>query len=151
MKINTLELTNVRGFTYAKLDFQPGFNLIVGINGVGKTTVLESLRIVLSHILTEIKAPLISKESFKKSDNTINSLLALDHSTLIEERRNAIDAFIGKSNPIKKAKTIQAIAEIDKLSNGKYVEFCIPLKHALKEHLVFLEKLEQKLKYARKK
>ncbi|AMA49502.1 MULTISPECIES: AAA family ATPase [Flavobacterium] len=151
MKINTLELTNVRGFTYAKLDFQPGFNLIVGINGVGKTTVLESLRIVLSHILTEIKAPLISKESFKKSDININSLLALDHSTLIEERKNAIEAFIGKTNPIKKAKTIQAIAEIDKLSNGKYVEFCIPLKHALKEHLVFLEKLEQKLKYARKK
>ncbi|OWP86715.1 hypothetical protein BWK60_07400 [Flavobacterium covae] len=82
--------------------------------------------------------------------NTI-TLLALDHSTLIEERKNAIEAFIGKTNPIKKAKTIQAIAEIDKLSNGKYVEFCIPLKHALKEHLVFLEKLEQKLKYARKK
>ncbi|WP_459926322.1 AAA family ATPase [Flavobacterium covae] len=73
MKINTLELTNVRGFTYAKLDFQPGFNLIVGINGVGKTTALESLRIVLSHILSEIKAPLISKESFKKSDININT------------------------------------------------------------------------------
>jgi len=73
MKINTLELTNVRGFTYAKLDFQTGFNLIVGINGVGKTTVLESLRIVLSHILSEIKAPLISKESFKKSDININT------------------------------------------------------------------------------
>ncbi|RYJ39654.1 ATP binding protein [Flavobacterium anhuiense] len=73
MKLNTLELTNVRGFTYAKLDFQPGFNLIVGINGVGKTTVLESLRIVLSHILTEIKAPVITKESFKKTDININT------------------------------------------------------------------------------
>lgn len=73
MKINTLELTNVRGFTYVKLDFQPGFNLIVGINGVGKTTVLESLRIVLSHLLTEVEAPIISKESFKKSDININT------------------------------------------------------------------------------
>jgi len=73
MTINTLELTNVRGFTYAKLEFQPGFNLIVGINGVGKTTVLESLRIVLSQILTEIKVPIISKESFKKSDININT------------------------------------------------------------------------------
>lgn len=73
MKINTLELTNVRGFTYAKLDFQPGFNLIVGINGVGKTTVLESLRIVLSHILSEIKVPIITKESFKKTDININT------------------------------------------------------------------------------
>jgi len=73
MRINTLELTNVRGFTHAKFEFQPGFNLIVGINGVGKTTVLESLRIVLLHILYEIKAPVVSKESFKKSDININT------------------------------------------------------------------------------
>src|SRR5690554_2950966 len=73
MKINTLELTNVRGFTHAKFEFQPGFNLIVGINGVGKTTVLESLRIVLSHILYEIKAPVVTRESFKKTDININA------------------------------------------------------------------------------
>ncbi|MDN3605852.1 AAA family ATPase [Kaistella yonginensis] len=73
MKINTLELTNVRGFTHAKLEFQPGFNLIVGINGVGKTTVLESLRIVLSHILSEIKVPVVTEENFKKSDININT------------------------------------------------------------------------------
>lgn len=73
MRINTLELTNVRGFTHAKLEFQPGFNLIVGINGVGKTTVLESLRIVLSHILYEIKAPIVTRESFKKTDININT------------------------------------------------------------------------------
>jgi len=73
MRINTLELTNVRGFTHAKLEFQPGFNLIVGINGVGKTTVLETLRVVLSHILTEIKSPIITREYFKKSDININT------------------------------------------------------------------------------
>lgn len=73
MRINSIVLTNVRGFTHAKLEFQPGFNLIVGINGVGKTTVLESLRVSLTHILTEIKSPVISKESFKKSDININT------------------------------------------------------------------------------
>lgn len=73
MKINTLELTNVRGFTHAKLDFQPGFNLIVGINGVGKTTVLETLRVAMSHILKEIKSPVIINEYFRKSDININT------------------------------------------------------------------------------
>lgn len=73
MRFNTLELTNVRGFTHAKLEFQPGFNLIVGINGVGKTTVLETLRISMSHILKEIKSPIITKEYFKKSDININT------------------------------------------------------------------------------
>ncbi|WP_373398381.1 AAA family ATPase [Algoriphagus halophilus] len=73
MRIKTLELTNVRGFTHAKLEFQPGFNLIVGINGVGKTTVLETLRVSLTHILKEIKSPIIKSESFKKSDININT------------------------------------------------------------------------------
>ena len=68
MKINTLELTNVRGFTHAKLEFQPGFNLIVGINGVGKTTVLESLRVALSQILPESTISKNKKESLDYYD-----------------------------------------------------------------------------------
>lgn len=73
MRINTLELTNVRGFTHARLEFQPGFNLIVGVNGVGKTTVLETLRISMTHLLKEIKSPIVATESFKKSDININT------------------------------------------------------------------------------
>ncbi|WP_442795422.1 AAA family ATPase [Pelobium manganitolerans] len=72
MRINTLELTNVRGFTHAKLEFQPGFNLIVGINGVGKTTVLESLRIVLSHLLPETTTSKNKKENFDEYDIQID-------------------------------------------------------------------------------
>ena len=68
MRINTLELTNVRGFTHAKLEFQPGFNLIVGINGEGKTTVLESLRVALSQILPDATKKKKKKESFDYYD-----------------------------------------------------------------------------------
>ncbi|QSB29087.1 AAA family ATPase [Flavobacterium sp. CLA17] len=68
MKIHSLELTNIRGFTHAKLNFQLGFNLIVGINGVGKTTVLESLRVVLSHLLPEATLSKNKKESFDLYD-----------------------------------------------------------------------------------
>ena len=86
-----------------------------------------------------------------RGENTV-VLLALDHPILIEERKKAIESFIGKSSPLKKAKTTQAISTIeDKIENDKYIEFCIPLKHALKEHLVYLDKIEKKLKYARKK
>ncbi|MCW3108226.1 MAG: hypothetical protein JWQ09_2732 [Segetibacter sp.] len=82
--------------------------------------------------------------------NTV-SLLALDHVVLVYERKTAIENFIGKANPIKKAKTTQAILDIDKLFGERYTEFCIPIKHALKEHLIYLEKIEKKLKYAKKK
>ena len=30
-------------FKEAEFDFQPGFNLIAGVNGVGKTSVLEAI------------------------------------------------------------------------------------------------------------
>lgn len=51
MHINRLTLTNFRGFTNSVLDFAPGFNLIVGVNGAGKTAVLEALRILLAKAL----------------------------------------------------------------------------------------------------
>ena len=85
-----------------------------------------------------------------RGTNTV-TLLALDHPVLVEERKKAIESFIGKFNPIKKVKTTQAIKEIDQLNNGKFIEFCIPLKHSLVEHLAYLDKIEKKLKYARKK
>lgn len=51
MKVTTLKLANLRAIEAAEFRFQPGFNLIVGINGVGKTTVLEALGVQLSAIV----------------------------------------------------------------------------------------------------
>ena len=47
MKVTDLRLTNVRSIKTAEMRFQPGFNLVVGENGVGKTTVIETLAICL--------------------------------------------------------------------------------------------------------
>lgn len=54
MKVSRLTLTNFRGLTNSTLDFTPGFNLIVGINGAGKTGVLEALRVLLARALPQI-------------------------------------------------------------------------------------------------
>lgn len=50
MKVTRLKLANVRAIRFAEFCFQPGFNLIVGANGVGKTTVLDTLAVCLSAI-----------------------------------------------------------------------------------------------------
>ena len=51
MKLKHLELTNFRIFEQATFDFQSGMNLLVGINGAGKSSVLDALRILFSEIL----------------------------------------------------------------------------------------------------
>lgn len=43
MKIKQLKLQNFRCFAQATFDFSPGFNLFVGINGSGKTSLLKAV------------------------------------------------------------------------------------------------------------
>ena len=80
MLLKTLTLTNVRAFKQAEFIFQPGMNLIVGINGVGKSTVLEVIRIVLAKILPKFSLASIERSiKFKADDIKIgeNQLTAL--------------------------------------------------------------------------
>ena len=48
MRVTDLKLANVRSIKATELRFQPGFNLVVGDNGAGKTTVLEALAVCVS-------------------------------------------------------------------------------------------------------
>jgi len=43
MHLKSLTLTNVRQFEQRTFEFKPGFNLLVGENGAGKTTILRGL------------------------------------------------------------------------------------------------------------
>lgn len=47
MRIDRLRLSNFKGFAERELTFHPEFNLIVGENGTGKTSVLEALSIAV--------------------------------------------------------------------------------------------------------
>lgn len=48
MTLKRLQISNFRMFENLKLVFEPGFNLILGDNGVGKTTILEAASVALS-------------------------------------------------------------------------------------------------------
>jgi predicted ATP-binding protein involved in virulence len=51
MIVSELQLSHVRAIQNAEFKFRDGFNLLVGVNGVGKSTVLDALRICLSRVL----------------------------------------------------------------------------------------------------
>lgn len=48
MRVTRLEITNLRAIPHATFHFQPGFNLLLGANGIGKTTVLDALAACLA-------------------------------------------------------------------------------------------------------
>jgi predicted ATP-binding protein involved in virulence len=63
MIVTRLKIANLRAIEVAEFRFQPGFNLIVGVNGVGKTSVLDALKVCLSAIVkhtNRLRAPVIS-------------------------------------------------------------------------------------------
>ena len=70
MKLKRLTLTNFRVFEQATFDFQPGMNLLVGINGSGKSSVLDALRILLSRVFSKLNV-YSSRVTFHNSDITI--------------------------------------------------------------------------------
>lgn len=68
MKLKSLSLTNFRGFERLDMEFHERVNVIAGINGVGKSSVLQALRILLSRGLPEITGITIPGIGFTDDD-----------------------------------------------------------------------------------
>jgi predicted ATP-binding protein involved in virulence len=73
MFLKSLTLTNVRTFKHADFTFQLGMNLIVGINGVGKSTLLDALRVLLSQALPQLSQFRSKSLNFEISDITVEA------------------------------------------------------------------------------
>jgi predicted ATP-binding protein involved in virulence len=67
MWIKELSIAGMRAIEQAEFSFQPGMNLIVGVNGVGKTTVLSTVNLCISRIFNEFIS------------NSTNSLITPTH------------------------------------------------------------------------
>ena len=68
MTVTLLKLANLRAIEAVEFRFQPGFNLIVGVNGVGKTSTLDALCVCLSAFVKQsnnLRAPV---EAFTLDD-----------------------------------------------------------------------------------
>jgi predicted ATP-binding protein involved in virulence len=79
MKIKRLNVTGLRAFDQAQFEFDPAFTLLVGVNGAGKTTVLETLRISLSRLLPKFTASKSRPDTFGADDIQVGaSALTVD-------------------------------------------------------------------------
>ncbi len=55
MKIDTLTLNGYRGINEMELSFQDKMNIFIGINGAGKSSVLDAAAVLLSWVVTRLK------------------------------------------------------------------------------------------------
>jgi predicted ATP-binding protein involved in virulence len=73
MIVTHLKLANLRAIEAAEFRFQPGFNLIVGVNGVGKTSVLDALGVCLSAVVKRVNKLRGRVEAFNLDDIRIGA------------------------------------------------------------------------------
>ena len=100
MLIKKLTLANFRAYTQAEFEFQQGLNLLVGINGVGKTSVLDALRVCLAIIYAQITDTRRGNINFIDSDIKIGASylqvscdfthLGIEYNLLIVKRKENI-------------------------------------------------------------
>ena len=96
MQVKELKLTNCRGLTNTSIPFKFGMNLIVGVNGAGKSTVLESLSILLSQALGSMtKGVAPTPDGFELDDishgqNTLDARLLFETAQGIALQLNCI-------------------------------------------------------------
>ena len=55
MKLKTLKLRSFRGYHNIEVDFDKDFNVIIGENDVGKSTILEALEIFFNNDLIKLE------------------------------------------------------------------------------------------------
>lgn len=79
---------------------------------------------------------------------TTIEILALDNSSLTEERKRVIEEFI-YSLDLSKSKTVRAISNIcnQQDGEGRYHEFCIAIRDAATEYLHVLDMIHRKKKF----
>jgi predicted ATP-binding protein involved in virulence len=91
MKITRLSIANLRAFEQAQFEFDPTFTLLVGVNGVGKTTVLETLRIGLSRLLPQFTASKSRPDAFDTEDIRVGELaLTVDLDLEINDQAHSL-------------------------------------------------------------
>ena len=68
MQLQSIRINNFKGIRNVAIDFKAGFNILIGNNGVGKTSILEAISVGLGGFLTgvsEIKTKDISQEEVR--------------------------------------------------------------------------------------
>jgi DNA replication and repair protein RecF len=111
MSLNTLRIKNFRNIKDFRVELDPGFNIFIGKNGSGKTSILEAIYISFR------------KKSFRtnKIENCIN-LQENFYSTFIQTQE---DDYVVSQKQVNKNSLVKVN---DNLANSKELAFLVPVQ-----------------------
>lgn len=120
MQINYLSLSQFRGIQDASFNFKPGFNLIVGVNGAGKSSVLDALCVVLARVLPVLTpSGAHSSVATKISDITVNKSAlsivakftchATDFAMTLTEQASSVQSTIDQDRGLKDIRDVEEL------------------------------------------
>ncbi|MEN8219843.1 MAG: AAA family ATPase [Pseudomonadota bacterium] len=122
IKLQQLELTDFRPFKTLNIQFGEQLTVLVGINGAGKTSILEALAIMLSRLFSRIRSTKGSGQFFTDSDirkaasETVNSIE-------IEFNQKSVSWQMVKTKRGRKKQTISNLTAIKDIVEQLYEYF----------------------------
>lgn len=111
MKLKTLKLENFRLFSSLELEFSKQVTVLVGVNGSGKTSILDALAILLSRLIGRVRSTKGTGRFFTDSDIFLN-LSETTNSLEIEFNDNPISWTVSKTKRGRKKQRITNLSKI---------------------------------------
>lgn len=68
MQLQAIDIKNFRGIDHCHLTFKPGFNLLIGENGCGKTSILEAIAVGMGGFITGIANAKVEARHFSMDE-----------------------------------------------------------------------------------
>jgi len=132
MRISHLQLHNFRGIRSLKFEFDPHMNVIAGVNGSGKSAILDCAAILLSRLTAGISSPKSGGRLYSEQDINNNSA-ATNNSIGIEFEGRIYHWNLAKTRPGRPHEEssvlsdVKAIAEIVQARLSEQNEASVPL------------------------
>lgn len=124
MKIKKIKVENYRSISNVDFEFDPLLNVFVGVNGSGKTTILDALTISLSWLVNRIQRENVSGKHIPENDIRNNTSYSLIETYAIENNKLFDWTLVKtrKGQRIDKKSSLSKVSELadffrDKLEN----------------------------------
>ena len=114
MKIEKIEIRNFRGIRHLVLDFHEQTNILVGINGSGKSAILDCLAIMLSRLIGRIRSIKGTGRFFTERDIT-NGELETQNIINISFRGRPLQWSVAKTRRLHKKQSITNLSQLKEI------------------------------------